>query len=225
MIKAIIFDVGGTLLGAPDLFEVISNLSKPSKFSKNEIYSNSIKIFEKIIAGYRDGNGFKKVAEIIEMTLQQLFECDKSEIKEISAKLYWKTFVTDSFLLDDTKLTLDTLFNEGIELIVSSDADAELIYSQFEKHKILRYITDFYISSDVKAYKPNDVMAVIIKERIKNYNSNQVLFVGDSSVDIEIGKKIGVKTVRIGKDNKNLFNEDYSISNLKELCSIIKNHP
>ena len=99
------------------------------------------------------------------------------------------------------------------------------IYSQFEKHKILRYITDFYISSDVKAYKPNDVMAVIIKERIKNYNSNQVLFVGDSSVDIEIGKKIGVKTVRIGKDNKNLFNEDYSISNLKELFSIIKNHP
>ena len=77
----------------------------------------------------------------------------------------------------------------------------------------------------MRAYKPNDVMAVIIKERIKNYNSNQVLFVGDSSVDIEIGKKIGVKTVRIGKDNKNLFNEDYSISNLKELCSIIKNRP
>ena len=77
----------------------------------------------------------------------------------------------------------------------------------------------------MRAYKPNDVMAGIFKERIKNYNSNQVLFVGDSSVDIEIGKKIGVKTVRIGKDNKNLFNEDYSISNLKELFSIIKNRP
>lgn len=224
MIKAIIFDVGGTLLGAPDLFEAISNLSKPSKFSRNEIFSNSIKIFDKIISECRNGNGFKKVTEIIEMILQHLFECNKSEIKEISTKLYWKTFVTDSFLLDDAKLTLDTLFNEGIELIVSSDADAELIYAQFKKHKILRYISDFYISSDVRAYKPNDIIADILKERIKNHNLNEVLFVGDSSVDIETGKKMGVKTVRIGSDKKNLFSEDHSILNLKELCSIIKNH-
>ena len=225
MIKAIIFDVGGTLLGAPDLFEKISDFSKHSSFSKLEIYSKSKEIFEELLTECRNGGQFRKVSEIIEMTMKKLFEFNPSEVKKVAKRLYWKVFVTDSFLFDDTKLTLDKLFNDGIELIVSSDADEKLICEQFNKHKIDKYISDYYISSAVGAYKPNDKVAKILKERIKRYNPKNVLFVGDSRVDIEIGKKIGVNTVRVGKDNNNLFNEDYSIMKLRELFTITEVNP
>ena len=42
---------------------------------------------------------------------------------------------------------------------------------------------------------------------------------------IKIGKKIGVNTVRVGKDNNNLFNEDYSIMKLRELFTITEVNP
>jgi putative hydrolase of the HAD superfamily len=221
MIKAIIFDVGGTLLGAPDLFECISNLSRPSRYPKVEIRDRALEIFGAIVSGCRKGSPFISVADVIGLTLEKLFICPQDEIPKIAHDLYWDVFVTHSYPENNAVETLDALYNLGVELLISSDADAEPIYTQFEMHHMARYFSGYYISGDLKDYKPGDRMAGALKERIKQYDPLAVLFVGDSRVDIETGKKIGVRTVRIGPGGQNQFAEDYSISDLSELLPIV----
>lgn len=55
---------------------------------------------------------------------------------------------------------------------------------------------------------------------ISKYEKNEVIIVGDSEVDIETGRKLGVRTALIGKSNQKQYNEDYSISSLRELLDL-----
>ena len=59
------------------------------------------------------------------------------------------------------------------------------------KHKRWAFavnIRQFFISSEVKAYKPNDVFVAALDNAIRDYKKNKVILVGDSEVDIETGK-------------------------------------
>jgi FMN phosphatase YigB (HAD superfamily) len=103
---------------------------------------------------------------------------------------------------------------------VASDADAELIYAQFEKYQWSNYFCQSFISSEVKAYKPNEAFVAVLNDAIHKYEKQEVIFVGDSDVDIETGKRLGVRTALIGKSNQKQYNEDYSLSSLLELLDL-----
>lgn len=135
-------------------------------------------------------------------------------------QVYWNTFVGDSFVIHEADLALAKLAEQQVALFVASDADAELIYAQFEKHQWSHYIHQFFISSEVQAYKPHDKFVAALNRAICSYDQNEVIFVGDSEADIETGKKLGVRTALINKSNQKRYNEDYSIRSLLELLDL-----
>ena len=220
MVKALIFDVGGTLLGATDLFENILACNTSIK-NNNSIYSQLENGFFRQISDCRNGSTFKKISEIIDIAIDVVNKENNNCLPLVNAgKVYWNTFVNDSFVINDADVVLQKLNNKKIELFIASDADAELIYAEFEKYNWDKYISKYFISSEVQAYKPNEVFVSVLNKAISNYEKDEVIFVGDSFVDIEIGKKLGVKTALISKNSQKRYNEDYSITSLLELLDL-----
>ena len=218
--KAILFDVGGTLLGATDLLENILACNAGIK-AHAEIYHQLGNEFFRQVTDCRNGSVFKKVVEMIDGAIDIVNKENNNCLPSVNAaQVYWNTFVDDSFVINDADIVLEKLTAKNIELIIASDADAELIYAQFEKHKWNKYVSKYFISSEIKAYKPNDVFVSALNSAISSYEKNEVIMVGDSEVDIETGKKLGVKTALIGRNNQKRYNEDYSMTSLLELLDI-----
>jgi len=220
MVKAVIFDVGGTLLGATDLFENIlaGNISIEAH---DDIYNQLGKEFFRQIVDCRNGARFKRVVEIITIAIDAVNREKNNCLSLANAEqVYWNTFVRDSFVIHDADLALGKLAEKKVELFVASDADAALIFAQFEKHQWSSYFRQSFISSEVEAYKPNDVFVAALNNAISNYEKNEVIFVGDSEVDIETGKKLGVRTALISNSHQKQYNEDYSIGSLLELLDL-----
>ena len=220
MVKAVIFDVGGTLLGATDLFENIlaGNISIEAH---DDIYNQLGTEFFRQIVDCRNGSRFKRVVEIITIAIDAVNREKNNCLSLVNAEqVYWNTFVRDSFVIHDADLALEKLAEKKVELLVASDADAALIYAQFEKHHWSSYFRQSFISSEVEAYKPNDVFVAALNKAISKYEKNEVIFVGDSEVDIETGKKLGVRTALISNRHQKQYNEDYSIGSLLELLDL-----
>ena len=220
MVKAIIFDVGGTLLGATNLFENIL-ADNVSIEVHDAIYELLAKEFFQQIMDCRNGSSFKRVVEIIAIAIEAVNNEKNNCLSAANAEqVYWNTFVRDSFVIHDADRALEKLAEKKVELFVASDADAELIYAQFEKHQWSNYFHQSFISSEVRAYKPDNVFVAALNNAISNYEKNEVIFVGDSEVDIETGRKLGVRTALISNSNQKRYNEDYSISSLLELLDL-----
>ncbi len=220
MVKAVVFDVGGTLLGATDLFDNIL-LGNTSTKTRDAIYDQLWNVFFRHIVDCRNGSEFKRIGEIIALAIEAVNQENNNCLSSVNAEqVYWNTFVRDSYVIHDADLALENLAEKKVDLFVASDADAELIYAQFKKHQWSGYFRQAFISSEVKAYKPNDVFVAVLNDAIREYEKKEVIFVGDSEVDIETGRKLGVRTALIGKSNQKRYNEDYSISTLLELLNL-----
>ena len=201
MIHTIIFDVGGTLVNAPDIFEVIAN--------------GDINIKKKIIEKFQylySGRKFYTIKEILQRVTNDLSMNIKAD------EMYIDIFTNKSHLFDETFETLK-LLKDKTKLIIASDADSDVLIPELKKLDIYKYFNKILVSSDIKAYKNSDkFVKKIIPLLYHPYN--KILFVGDSSVDMEIAKKIGVKSVYIKRTEKK-FESDYVITNLKELINLI----
>jgi HAD superfamily hydrolase (TIGR01549 family) len=220
MVQAVIFDVGGTLLGATDLFENILADNVDIEVH-DEIYEHlAMKFFQQIV-DCRNGSSFKPIVEIIATAIEAVNrEKNNCLLVANPEQIYWNTFVRDSFVIHDADRALEKLVEKQVELFVASDADAELIYAQFEKHLWSNYFRQSFISSEVKAYKPHDVFVAALNNAISKYEKNEVIFVGDSKVDIETGRKLGVRTALISRSHQKRYNQDYSIGSLLELLDL-----
>ena len=220
MIKAVIFDVGGTLLGATDLLEnIVAGSASPE--SHDAIYNQVGHEFFRQIADCRNGSMFKRVVEIVADSIEAVNRENHNCLDSVNAaQVYWKTFVTDAVIVNAADIVLERLYARHVELFIASDADAELIYAQFDHHQWTKYISKFFISSEVKAYKPSDLFVTVLNDAIGVYEKEEVIFVGDSDVDIETGKKLGVKTALISQNNERRYNEDYSFRSLLELLDL-----
>ena len=201
MIHTIIFDVGGTLVDAPDIFEVIAN-------GDTEIKKRIIERFQCFYCGKK----FYTVKEILQMVMSELSINIKAD------KIYKNIFTNKSYLFDETFEVLNLLKNKT-NLIIASDADSDVLIPELKKLGIYKYFNKILVSSDIKAYKnSNKFVKKIIP--LLNHPYDNVLFVGDSPIDMEIAKKIGVKSVYIKRTEKR-FESDYVITNLRELMDLI----
>ena len=217
MVHTVIFDVGGTLLGAPDLYKNLADL-----YSGADAYDM---IKTKHLSEYISiGNGqadFLTMEDIIRKTLSTVsYELDYPDVSMKAKEVYSNTFVEQSYLFSDTINTLESLRNRNIKMVIASDGDIDLLYGEFKLHGLGGYFSDVFISSEVKAYKPNDMFVSALKNTI-HMPYKDILFVGDSDCDIITGKKLGVQTVLKGSLASKSCTPDYVIMDLKELVELI----
>lgn len=221
-IKLIYFDIGGTLSASKlDLFGYIAEqYSDKSKDRIKEILENSF-------SGNFNGRDQKRFMDVALMIKTAMIEAEKKlglgSLNERAHDLYEDVYLKNAILYPEVKEVLSEIKRKGIRMIVLSDADSDVLLEGLKWLGIYEYFDDFIVSSDVKAYKPSDK---IVKAALNllSVSPDKAMVVGDSRVDIESAKKMGVTSVLINRwDNEGKGVEpDYTIKSLKELLDKIK---
>ncbi len=127
------------------------------------------------------------------------------------------------------KTLLDYLSKNNITSVIFSNHIVKSIKRQLKRLKIDRYfsevIANSYLESALKGRGKKDRLKKYMND--KNLLPGDVLIIGDTVEEIEIGKEIGIKTVAITHGNCSVSRlknakPDYLIYNLKEVIDIIK---
>jgi histidinol-phosphate phosphatase family protein len=87
-------------------------------------------------------------------------------------------------------------------------------------------ITEIYSAIELKnekpfRRKPNVAMGLEAKFNFPEINFEKSIMVGDTDSDIQFGKNLGMKTVRVISDEKETIKPDLHISNLLELANLL----
>lgn len=218
--KIIFFDIGGTLGDGPDLFEYIAEKYDDSRTELIE--KNISNVFAKLYSN-KNEEEFLSVREMLELSLSKVSsQLGIQDLSDFAHQYYKEFYLYKSCLYDDVIVVLKKLREQGIKLIVFSDADSDVMIEELKILNIYDFFEKFIISSDVKSYKPSNR---IVSEGLKHCDipSSNIFIVGDSKVDILSGKKMNIRTVLINRSNKEIdYQSDYTIKSLYELLSIVK---
>jgi len=218
MIHTVIFDIGGTLVNAPSVFNAFAEVMDPSRHE--ELFKFMRPIFMEI---YRDEDRreFWTIKQIAAYVVKKA--AVQFGIEDISSKVgevYGDFYLKQAKLFEDTLPALDKLKKEGIKTVAVSDADADVLMRELTTFGIDKYFENIIISSDVGAYKPTDKMVAYIRERV-DQPYHGILFVGDTEVDILTGQKLNAHSVLIRRNGKFRYSADYQISDLSNIFGII----
>lgn len=214
MIKKIIFDVGGTLVKAPDIFkEIAINIKREHNIN---VELELKKEFEKIYTG----PSFYDVKTILNNITKDILKNKGITQTEIDpSKIYFDIFVNKSELFEDSVRILDYLKTNKIKLMILSDADSDVLLMELEKLGIIKFFEKIVISSDIKCYKTSKDIKTHINPLLSEQKEN-ILFVGDSFADIYAAKNLNIKSVFINR-HSNEQKGDITINSLLDIKKII----
>ena len=231
MIKAVIFDIGETLvrynkplnwskLYRPALEKIANDCNL--NFSEND-YKNAIQVLTKyntrINPREREVSSDTIFGEMIEIT-----NLDKSEIEEFKGSFY-SFFRNDAVIFPEVENTLKELNKKRIIVGTLTDVayGMDNKYALEDIAPIMKYIQYPYTSNDIGYRKPNAKGLQLIANKLE-VDTNQIIFVGDEMKDILCAMNAGAISVLINRSNeKKNFGQDYEITTLKELLDIIDN--
>lgn len=217
MIKAILFDVYGTLIstgsGSVDAARRILEKNN-SDIDPNEFYSHWKQLHKR---NMRTG-AFISEREIFGMDLRELYEYYRisgdyiSDVKIMLDSLYNRT------AFDETKAVLEKLSGK-YTLIIASNTDTEPLMQNFEYNNL--QFDKVFTSELLKCYKPDKQFYRRILDEIA-CSADEAVFVGDSGEeDVVAPKKVGMTAVWVDRKNKGgNFGQDYTVGNLSELLDV-----
>lgn len=127
------------------------------------------------------------------------------------------------------KNLLAWLFKKNIKSIIFSNHIDEPIKKQLKRLKIEKYFSEVlansYLETALKGRSKHEKLLSFIKNN--NLSAQEILLVGDTVEEIEIGKELGAITVAITHGNCStarlkVIKPDYLINSLKDVIDIIK---
>ena len=250
MIKAIIFDIYGTLLKQGDLdnslakkemlLKAFSNIKKKYnlKATPNELLDLFVSSIDKIHRIKR-ARGIRspevKIEKIWAMILKKIdYKFDKDFLFKIA---YEHNCMTGKKVLyPDVILTLKKLKEQGLKLgivsnaqfyteidmnnLLSKDSGIKSLYDLFDKNLVL-------MSYKLGYSKPNPKAFIILKKKLKKIGikPNQTLYIGNDMIkDVLTAKKQFFKTcLFVNAETKYAatVKPDYKIKNMKSIIDIV----
>ena len=220
MIKAFIFDVGGTLVKTDEaILNALTIALKENGISFQE------KDKEKVIRVFGQGQ-LKNVQTAVEVSYRGPEK--EKKIKDCFASfqnIFPRKVMDDFALLPFVAESLDTLKKKGKKLAVLTGFDKQET-AFFLEHLQLKKHFDLILSAeDIGKHRPNPQGLLIALERLQ-LKKEEVLYVGDAWVDIQFARNAGVKVccVKTGaQDNALLEKEkpEYLVDDFKEMISNI----
>lgn len=218
MIKAFIFDVGGTLVKTDEaIFHAIGLALKENgvvlKDRKKVIHAlgkNTYIIVKTAVEISYSGKDVKEKGNIC-------FESFK--------KIFPKHVITHFKLFPHVKETLELFKKRGIKLAVFTGFDRTEAKFLLEKMHLSKYF-DFVVTvEDVEEPRPHPDALILAAKRLE-IKVGECIYVGDTVVDIQMAKnaKMKVVCVKTGiQDNKILEKEkpDYFVKDFSEMMEQI----
>ncbi len=209
MIKAVLFDVDGTLISLKFVVEAINETAQLMGLrgiTTNEIYSN--------IVGYS-----------LKDKLKQIYpEINDKQVEEFRKKYHEIYKAKKEKLLPNARETIEELKSMNIKIGIVTTKSRDTATEALEETK-LKY--DVLITSeDVSRIKPDAEPVLKALEKLK-IKPEEAVMVGDHNFDIQSAKNAGVVAIGIdtgAKTADELAKEepDYLIHNLIQVVDIIK---
>jgi phosphoglycolate phosphatase-like HAD superfamily hydrolase len=220
----VFFDIGGTLLDSPDIFQAITR-QLTGRWPDEPTYKLVAQNYLTLIDSFRQENTASPYLSIVEL--------HRTALKGLAARYGWPdisgrardicvdTYVTQSTFYPEAEMVLETLKKHAVRMVVASDNDLVGIDNQIPKFNFGRYFSGYCVSETAQAYKPSPGFLAPLKEYLPP-DAADGYFVGDSWVDVESGKRLGVRSVLIDRINSgNTYGADYVIHDLQELLPIL----
>ncbi|NCC22348.1 MAG: HAD family hydrolase [Alphaproteobacteria bacterium] len=207
-----LFDAGGTLVGADNMFEHLATALGHPEISPV--------VFAKEFAKEKpyEEHKFATVKEILKKVCRNLSsEYNVPDIGDKACDIYRHTYTETIYLYPNVLETLSYLKDNKVRLVLVSDADSDVLNPQFEKLGLDRFFQDRIISSEIAAYKPSNKTIEEIKKQF-DLPETGLLFIGDSAEDVETGKQLDADTVFIGQTN---LNATHTVSSFEALLPLI----
>lgn len=214
MIKAVIFDLDGTLLNTiDDLANSVNFMLKQSNFP-----TFSVDEFK-----YKVGNGMRK---LIERSLPETYKTDEQIEKslEVFMACYNKHKNDNTAPYENILDLLETLKQKGIKLAVATNK-AHIAAKPLVENTFQGLFDEIAGQKENVPTKPNPQIVFSILEKL-NVMPDECLFVGDSGVDMQTAKNASIKAVGVlwgfRKEDELLQNgADEIISSPLELLKLI----
>ncbi|AJA47635.1 family 2 glycosyl transferase [Clostridium pasteurianum DSM 525 = ATCC 6013] len=217
--KIVFFDIGGTLVGAPNLFSYIAE--KYKSLQRDRIAEVISENYDNMYYNALEEK-FLSVKEMLKISLKEAsLKLNIEDLSDLAQTYYEELYTNQSYLYDDVIRVLDILKKAGVKLIVLSNSDSDILIKELKALNIYDYFDAFIISSDVKSYKPSDT---IINKALSycEISKKDIIFVGNSDEDVISAKKMGITSVIIKRWNKTInISSDFTIKLLDELLEII----
>lgn len=218
MIKAFIFDIGGTLVKTDKaLLDAADRALKENDLVINDrsavIHSfgrSTRYIVETAVKSSYIGNDLNSNVENCRKSFKRIFPTE---------------VVTDFTLFPSVLGALQLLKNKRCKLVIFTGFSREETVFILERLKLKDYF-DFSITrDDVKKVRP-DPEALILSTKKLGYDINECIYVGDTIADIQMAKNAGMKVVCVKtgiQDNNMLEKEapDFFVENLQEMVNVL----
>lgn len=216
MITTVIFDMDGVLVNSEPLHHEVSLV---------QFEQLNIEVTNEIFATFT-GNSNKMIYQKI----KDRFQLD-NEIEDLIAaknRLFIEAFdkKEDLHLMSGVKDLILDLYNNGMQLVVASSSEMEIINKVFERFDLDKYFTHKVSGNDFPESKPNPAIFLKAAELAQTPIENCIV-IEDSTNGIKAAKAAGIYCIAYkseGVESQNQSLADSIINNFKELnFQIIKN--
>ena len=127
------------------------------------------------------------------------------ETADLCDKTYRELFMQNNKpgivkLFPHVRETIAELYAMGIIITVASSRGRDTLVSFLDEMGLMMYISKVVSSQDVEQAKPAPDMVLALLKRM-NLKEDEVLVVGDTTFDIDMGNSAGCKTVAVTYGN------------------------
>ncbi len=216
MIKTVIFDMDGVLVNSEPLHHEVSLV---------QFKELNIEVTNEIFATFT-GNSNKMIYQKIKDRFQ--LEHEIEDLIAAKNKLFIEAFdkKEDLHLMPGVKDLIVDLYNNGMQLVVASSSEMEIIDKVFERFELNQYFTHKVSGNDFPESKPNPAIFLKAAELAQTPVENCIV-IEDSTNGIKAAKAAGIYCIAYkseGVDNQDQSQADAIIYDYKELnYQIIKN--
>lgn len=225
MIKAVVFDIGGTLMeyrGMPNGWASFY----PAAFGyarqklKLEISDEQMKKSVELLKEYNPKLHYRE----IDYTPEEIFKkvtADWGPVAPLDSiiKAFFESMHLEAYIYDETVPTLERLRKQGIKIATYTDVAAgmpdEMHIGYFKE--LMPYF-DKYVSSITCGYRKPNPKGLEEIARYFGITPEEMIMVGDEEKDIKVAKRFNCYSILIDRKETNAdFGQDRTIRKLSEI--------
>jgi len=236
LIKAVVFDYGGTLVRSVRPWAEMKPRAQLSayrylrKHGLHMSYAAYLEINDRVFDAYfelearkeKDISDRIKYLGLVGKLFPKATKNERLAMANGASDSFWRVANRNFRLRDDARTTLNELESMGLRLgMVSNHHDSLSLMRSLRRYRIEPRFEPIVVSEKVKVRKPNPVIFRLCLSAMK-VNPAQAVYVGDApEIDVVGAKAAGMSVVLIGPLNPDGPEPDFTVDRLSAIPPII----
>ncbi len=213
MKRTIFFDLDGTLIDTSDRHykvykDILKSCGISNTLSKQEYWNHK-----------REG---RKTVELLPENCSE--DITRTFIDEWLERIEDKSYLKYDTLLQETLSVLSTLKGKAVLMLVTLRNNSENLLWELNNFGLTNYFKEILVSSPLEVKSKTPLIRGYLEKCSK---ADDFIIVGDSEMDISVGKEFGMLTIAVtygirSKVFLSKYKPDYHLDNLSETVKVLE---